>query len=150
MKRSSTHILTTHAGSLIRPAEIVEAMIQDHLREPLDQEKFSKDLRVAVEDVVKKQADVGIDVVDDGEFGKSSWIAYLVDRFDGLVRVPLPREVLEAPSPDRIEAVAAGCAVEVTLRRQSDVRIRKGSLRWAAALQARGVATRHRQFQGRG
>jgi len=99
MKRSSTHILTTHAGSLIRPAEIVEAMIQDHLREPLDKKKFDNDLKVAVEDVVKKQANIGIDVVDDGEFGKSSWIAYLVDRFDGLVRVPLPREVLEAPSP---------------------------------------------------
>jgi 5-methyltetrahydropteroyltriglutamate--homocysteine methyltransferase len=99
MKRSSTHILTTHAGSLIRPAEIVEAMIQDHLREPLDKKKFDNDLKVAVEDVVKKQANIGIDVVDDGEFGKSSWIAYLADRFDGLVRVPLPREVLEAPSP---------------------------------------------------
>jgi 5-methyltetrahydropteroyltriglutamate--homocysteine methyltransferase len=99
MKRSSARILTTHAGSLIRPAEIVEAMIQDHLSAPLDKEKFNKDLQVAVEDIVKKQADVGIDVIDDGEFGKSSWIAYLADRFDGFVRVSLPREILEAPSP---------------------------------------------------
>jgi 5-methyltetrahydropteroyltriglutamate--homocysteine methyltransferase len=59
MKSSSTHILTTHAGSPIRPAEIVEAMIQDHLREPLDKEKFDKDLKVAVEDVVKSRQKSG-------------------------------------------------------------------------------------------
>lgn len=80
MKRSSTRILTTHAGSLVRPPEIVEAMIRDHLREPVDQSAFERDLEAAVSSVVRKQAEIGIDVIDDGEFGKSSWIGYLADR----------------------------------------------------------------------
>lgn len=67
MKRSSTRILTTHAGSLVRPPEIVEAMIRDHLREPVDQSAFERDLDAAVSSVVRKQAEIGIDVIDDGE-----------------------------------------------------------------------------------
>ena len=99
MNKSSSRILTTHAGSLIRPPEIVEAMIHDQLREPVDKARFGSDLANAVRDVVKKQADVGIDIIDDGEFGKSSWIAYVSERLDGLERTTFTREMLEAPSP---------------------------------------------------
>ena len=81
MKRSSTRILTTHVGSLVRPPEIVEAMIRDHLREPVGERAFQRDLEAAVSSVVRKQAEIGVDVIDDGEFGKSIWIAYLADNW---------------------------------------------------------------------
>lgn len=93
MKRSSTRILTTHAGSLVRPPEIVEAMIRDHLRERVDEGAFERDLDAAVSSVVCKQAEIGIDVIDDGEFGKSSWIAYLADRLEGMERVKFTPEM---------------------------------------------------------
>jgi 5-methyltetrahydropteroyltriglutamate--homocysteine methyltransferase len=99
MKKSSTRILTTHAGSLIRPPEIVEAMILDHLREPVDKKHFGSDLTKAVRDVAKRQAEVGIDIIDDGEFGKSSWVAYVSERLEGLERMTFTRDMLEAPSP---------------------------------------------------
>jgi 5-methyltetrahydropteroyltriglutamate--homocysteine methyltransferase len=99
MKKSSSRILTTHAGSLIRPPEIIEAMIRDHLREPVDKERFEGDLANAVRDVTKKQAEVGIDIIDDGEFGKSSWVAYVSERLEGLERTKFTREMLQAPSP---------------------------------------------------
>ncbi len=95
MKRSSHRILTTHAGSLVRPPEITEAMIRAHLGEPLDEANFQADLRRCVADVVRRQTEVGIDVIDDGEFGKSSWINYLSDRINGLTRIPRER------SPER-------------------------------------------------
>jgi len=99
MKRSAGRILTTHAGSLIRPPEIVEAMIRDHLREPVDKKRFEGDLANSVRDVAQKQAEVGIDVIDDGEFGKSSWVAYVSERLDGWERMNFTPEMLRAPSP---------------------------------------------------
>ncbi len=99
MKRSIGRILTTHAGSLIRPPEIVEAMIRDHLREPVDTERFESDLANAVRDVAKQQAEVGVDIIDDGEFGKSSWVAYVSERLEGLAPMTFTREMLAAPSP---------------------------------------------------
>jgi 5-methyltetrahydropteroyltriglutamate--homocysteine methyltransferase len=100
MKRSDKRILTTHVGSLVRPPAIVEAMIRDQMREPLPQEQLEPALRQAVADVVKKQAAIGVDIVDDGEFGKSSWIGYVGDRFDGLERVVYPPEVLGKSNPN--------------------------------------------------
>lgn len=92
MKHSADRILTTHAGSLVRPPEIVEAMIRTHLREPIDESVFANTLHGCVAEVVKRQAEIGLDVVDDGEFGKSSWIAYLSERIEGLERVALTRD----------------------------------------------------------
>ena len=99
MKRSVDRILATHAGSLVRPPEIVEAMIRDHLREPVDKERFGIDLANAVQGVARKQAETGIDIIDDWEFGKSSWVAYVSERLEGLERMTFTREMLEAPSP---------------------------------------------------
>lgn len=99
MKNSTQRILTTHVGSLVRPPSIIEAMIRDQLHEPLQKEAFERDLRGAVADVVRQQAELGIDIVDDGEFGKSSWIGYVGDRFEGLERVVFPPEVLGKSNP---------------------------------------------------
>ena len=69
MKRSENRILTTHVGSLIRPKALLEA---DHAARNAEQ-----DLTQAVADIVAHQAKAGIDIVNDGEFGKSGWANYI-------------------------------------------------------------------------
>ena len=80
MQRSTDRILTTHVGALQRPAELSKAMAARGQWAPdvLDL------LRAGVADVVRRQADTGIDVVDDGEFGKTMWSWYIRDRLDGI------------------------------------------------------------------
>jgi 5-methyltetrahydropteroyltriglutamate--homocysteine methyltransferase len=67
-------ILTTHAGSLIRPPELLTFLGKMERGEPFDQAEYEATLRSAVQDVVRRQAEVGVDVVSDGEMGKSTWI----------------------------------------------------------------------------
>jgi 5-methyltetrahydropteroyltriglutamate--homocysteine methyltransferase len=83
MKRNTDRILTTHAGSLPRPPELIH-MIQ--AREPgtPTSAEFREMVRAAVEEVVRKQADAGIDIVSDGEMGKPSFVHYVRDRISGL------------------------------------------------------------------
>ena len=77
MHRSIDRILTTHAGSLIRPPRIIDAMRKAAVGVPHDDESFRTDLAQAVSDVAKRQAEIGIDVPSDGEFGKRGWIQYV-------------------------------------------------------------------------
>jgi 5-methyltetrahydropteroyltriglutamate--homocysteine methyltransferase len=83
MKRSTDRILTTHAGSLPRPADLLamgEAM-QDG--EPVDAAAYEARLAQAVDVIVREQAERGIDIVDDGEFGKPGFVAYVGERLSG-------------------------------------------------------------------
>jgi len=82
MKRSENRILTTHVGSLIRPKELKDLAVAARSA-PESEARYEELLRQSVHDVVKMQAKVGIDIVDDGEFGKSSWANYIVDRITG-------------------------------------------------------------------
>jgi len=77
-------ILTTHAGSLIRPPELLEVLGKIERGEPYDEAQYEQLLQSTVKDVVRRQADVGLDVIDDGEMGKSSWITYLYERTSGI------------------------------------------------------------------
>jgi 5-methyltetrahydropteroyltriglutamate--homocysteine methyltransferase len=86
-------ILTTHVGSLLRPAELIEPLRKAERGEAVDERAFAGALERAVRDVVRRQADIGIDVVDDGEFGKVGWIAYFYDRVTGIS----PRVVPQRP-----------------------------------------------------
>jgi 5-methyltetrahydropteroyltriglutamate--homocysteine methyltransferase len=88
MKRSMERILTTHVGSLTRPVEIIDAMRARVNQEPYDRESFAESLRKGVSEVVRRQAEVGIDVVSDGEFGKSGFAAYINERLGGFERRP--------------------------------------------------------------
>ena len=82
--KSEGRILTTHVGSLIRPAELVSFLKQQQNGNPYDSAAYEDCLRCAVVDVVGKQAEVGIDIVSDGEFGKSiSWSRYVLERLSG-------------------------------------------------------------------
>ena len=87
MKRSSERILTTHVGSLIRPPKLQEFLRAKQGGKPYDEQGFQKCLSDSVAEVVKQQEDAGIDVVSDGEFGKSiSWAQYALTRLSGFER----------------------------------------------------------------
>ena len=82
--KSEGRILTTHVGSLIRPTELVSFLKKQQSGQPYDAPSYEACLRRTVADVVKGQADVGIDIVSDGEFGKSiSWSRYVLERLAG-------------------------------------------------------------------
>jgi 5-methyltetrahydropteroyltriglutamate--homocysteine methyltransferase len=92
MKRSSIRILTSHAGSLPRPDDLIELNRARLAREAVDQAGFHARLRVAVGDVVRRQKDVGVDIAGDGEYGKAmghpinygAWWSYSFQRLGGL------------------------------------------------------------------
>ena len=97
MRRSTERILTTHVGSLIRPAELVDLSGRAKADVQLES-RYLDALQRATRDVVARQVDAGIDVVNDGEFGKSSWANYVLDRMTGF----------EARPDSRFEAVWLG------------------------------------------
>jgi 5-methyltetrahydropteroyltriglutamate--homocysteine methyltransferase len=82
MKHSSERILTTHAGSLPRPADLL-ALVERDGANAFDLAVAAARLGAAVAEVVKQQAELGIDVVDDGEYGKPSFVSYINERLGG-------------------------------------------------------------------
>jgi 5-methyltetrahydropteroyltriglutamate--homocysteine methyltransferase len=90
MKRSTDRILTTHVGSLIRPQPLQEFLRAKQARKPFDEKAYEKCVTDAVAEVVRQQAAAGVDVVSDGEFGKSiSWSQYVLERLSGFERRPV-------------------------------------------------------------
>jgi 5-methyltetrahydropteroyltriglutamate--homocysteine methyltransferase len=90
MKRSSDRILTTHVGSLIRPPALLAFLRAKQGGQPFDAAAHEACLKASVADVVRHQADVGVDIVSDGEFGKSiSWSQYVLERLSGFERRPI-------------------------------------------------------------
>ena len=90
MKRSTERILTSHVGSLIRPPELIAFLRAQAERQPVDEAAYAKCLTHCVADIVRRQAAAGIDVVDDGEFGKTiSWSQYALERLSGFERRPM-------------------------------------------------------------
>jgi 5-methyltetrahydropteroyltriglutamate--homocysteine methyltransferase len=80
----SRHIPTTHVGSLVRPDELLSFLRKQQDGAAYDAVDYEKCLRRAVADVVRRQAEIGIDIVSDGEFGKSiSWSRYVLERIRG-------------------------------------------------------------------
>jgi 5-methyltetrahydropteroyltriglutamate--homocysteine methyltransferase len=93
MKRSSNRILTTHVGSLIRPAALQEFLRARQSGKPYDETAYQKCLTDSVAEVVSQQAKTGVDVVSDGEFGKSiSWSQYALERLSGFERRAIKSE----------------------------------------------------------
>ncbi|MGH7933182.1 MAG: methionine synthase [Candidatus Binataceae bacterium] len=83
MKRGNNRILTTHVGSLARPAELLDVMSAIDQGESYDQEAYATRLRSAVAAIVRQQAEYGVDIVDDGEMGKPSFLTYVNQRLGG-------------------------------------------------------------------
>ena len=93
MKHSTDRVLTTHVGSLIRPADLQDFLRARQGRQPYDEAAFNTCLSRSVAEVVQRQAQAGIDVVSDGEFGKSiSWAQYALTRLSGFERRPIKNE----------------------------------------------------------
>ena len=90
MKPSSDRILTTHTGSLPRPADLVAILNAKELGAGYDQPFYQERIRRAVSEIVHKQAQVGIDIVDDGEHSKVNWMAYARARLSGLEEIDSP------------------------------------------------------------
>jgi 5-methyltetrahydropteroyltriglutamate--homocysteine methyltransferase len=78
-------ILTTHVGSLVRPPEFVDFLLKQQNHEPYDPRAYDECLKRSVADVVGRQKEAGIDIVSDGEYGKTmSWSRYVLERMSGL------------------------------------------------------------------
>ncbi|MGA7788006.1 MAG: cobalamin-independent methionine synthase II family protein, partial [Xanthobacteraceae bacterium] len=82
MKHSTDRILTTHAGSLPRPPDLLD-LVQAGGAKAFDQDGNAARLRSAVSEIVHKQTELGIDVIDDGEYGKPSFVSYINERLGG-------------------------------------------------------------------
>jgi 5-methyltetrahydropteroyltriglutamate--homocysteine methyltransferase len=96
-------ILTTHTGSLIRPPELLAFLAAQQAGGSYDEAAYAETLKEVVADTVRRQVEAGIDVVNDGEMGKSNWIIYLYERVSGLEArdIPLDGSSVLPPSRDR-------------------------------------------------
>jgi 5-methyltetrahydropteroyltriglutamate--homocysteine methyltransferase len=84
MQLGTDRILTTHVGSLPRPDDLFETMLAKMDGKPVDERAYAERVRRAVADIVKQQVETGLDVVNDGEMGKPSFITYATQRLAGL------------------------------------------------------------------
>ena len=84
MRHSTERILVTHTGSLPRPRELIEVMLAENEGREVERADYEERLRRSVHDVVRRQVELGVDVVDDGEFSKRGFAVYAHQRLDGL------------------------------------------------------------------
>src|SRR6204780_5911540 len=87
MKRSQNRILTTHVGSIVRPQHLRD-LAASAGESAENKQRYEQALRESVAEIVKMQAKAGIDIVNDGEFGKSSWSNYILERITGFEHRP--------------------------------------------------------------
>jgi len=126
MKRSTERILTTHTGSLPRPARLVELMFAKEEGRTVDLRLLAERVRDSVREVVQHQGAVGVDVVSDGEMSKPSYATYIKDRLSGfggggnsfvyqdLVAFPnLAKRVFGDPGRSRRKTPACNAAIGV-------------------------------------
>jgi len=102
MKRSTDRILTSHCGSLPRPRELLAPLHAKDGGDPYDADDLARRVRASVREVVRKQAEVGIDVVDDGEHSKSSFAHYARARIGGIERRNEPQRYLGTATRDSL------------------------------------------------
>ena len=104
MKRSSERFLTTHTGSLPRPEDLIRTMFAKEEGVPVDASALAARIRSAVAEVVRKQVEAGLDVVDDGEMSKPSYATYPKDRLTGFGGASHPlqyRDLVDFPGMAR-------------------------------------------------
>ncbi len=88
MRRSTERILTTHVGSLVRPPDVLEDILKKVAGKPVDEAAFQAKVRKGVAEVVRKQAEIGVDIPSDGEFSKPTFTSYVAERLSGLGSTP--------------------------------------------------------------
>src|SRR3982074_56989 len=89
----SSRILTTHVGSLPRPESVVQALLENEAGPVPDRAAYDRLMAGAVNEIVRKQAEVGIDIVSDGEMSKISYATYIRHRLTGFELGDVPRAV---------------------------------------------------------
>src|SRR5262245_20351181 len=127
MLRSTERFLTTHVGSLPRDDDLTRMMWAREDGVPVDRESLRTRVQKAVKDIVRRQMETGIDLLNDGEVSKPSYATYIKDRlegfggsnnsyvFDDLVDFPnLARRVADDPS--RQHRRAPGCNAAIRMR----------------------------------
>ena len=98
MPQNVDRILTTHVGSLIRPDRLIAFWRAIEDGKPYDEAAFEACLTESIAEVVHQQADVGIDIVSDGEFGKGvNWAFYIFKRLSGIMVRPATAEEMADP-----------------------------------------------------
>jgi 5-methyltetrahydropteroyltriglutamate--homocysteine methyltransferase len=100
MNRSSQRILTTHCGSLPRPRELIAPLHAKDSGDTYDRGALAARVRQSVSEVVRRQIELGIDIVDDGEHSKASFATYARARIGGLTRTEQARPRLASVSRD--------------------------------------------------
>ena len=88
LQQNTDHIQTTHIGSLPRPHDLLDLMKAKFTGQLYDQRAYDQTVARSVRDVVKKQAECGIDVITDGEFSKPGFFTYIRERLDGFEARP--------------------------------------------------------------
>jgi 5-methyltetrahydropteroyltriglutamate--homocysteine methyltransferase len=144
MKRSVDRILTTHTGSLPRPADLVRMMFAREEGVPVDGAALGARIRGAVAEVVRKQTEAGLTVVNDGELSKPSYATYIKDRLNGFGGTSHPlqyRDLMDFPEmakrvfgdPGRARRKTPACTGPISLRdpaaAQADVDNLKAAIR---------------------
>jgi len=109
MKRSTERILTTHTGSLTRPKKLLEMIEAGDMRRRKDDPAFQAEVKSAVADVVRRQAQTGIDIVNDGEQGRVSYATYVTQRLSGFGGVGKPMTISDLDAvPEYRDRVMGG------------------------------------------
>ena len=142
MKLSTDRILTTHVGSLPRPADLYDLLVAEDRGETKDSAALEARVAGAVTEIVAQQVAAGIDVVGDGEMGKIAYTFYVKHRLSGIEDgeppgAELPEELINADlrdHPDFSARVSAARGRSATSSRH--VRIRAGMRSAASAASA--------------
>lgn len=93
MQRHADRVLTTHVGSLIRPPALVAMLRETEAGKPVGEQSLAACLESSVAEIVRAQAALGLDIINDGEFGKTiSWSRYVLTRMSGLERRAVPAD----------------------------------------------------------
>jgi 5-methyltetrahydropteroyltriglutamate--homocysteine methyltransferase len=91
-------IMTTHVGSLIRPPKFVEILKAIESKQPVAPGLYESTLKESVAEIVRQQAEAGVDIVSDGEFGKGrNWAFYIHGRLSGITSRPLTPDEAKDP-----------------------------------------------------
>jgi 5-methyltetrahydropteroyltriglutamate--homocysteine methyltransferase len=142
MERSVDRVLTTHTGSLPRPADLIRIMFAREEGVPVDGPALAARIRTAVAEVVRKQTDAGITVVSDGELSKPSYATYIKDRlngFGGTSQSLQYRDLMDFPEmakrvfgdPGRSRRKTPACTGPISLRDPAAAQVDVDNLRAA-------------------
>jgi 5-methyltetrahydropteroyltriglutamate--homocysteine methyltransferase len=143
-------ILTTHTGSLPRPDDLIQMMWARGDGIPVDEAALARRIATAVQEIVGRQVDAGIAIVNDGEMSKPSYATYVKDRLNGfggesvqnyffadLVDYPRSAEIVAA-NPGRRKRTAPACNGRISVRDRAAIALDMANLGKAVATSAAG------------